>query len=304
MPNNLTGKVMVVTGAGNGIAKQIALLAAKEGAKVVVEDLGCDVHGVGASKQPADDTVAEIRKAGGTAVACYEDVSKFDAGERIIKQAIDTYGKLDVLVAVAGILRDRMVFNMSEEEFDAVIATHLKGTYNVVRPASIIMRQQRGGRIITFTSGAGLNGNTGQTNYGGAKAGIAGLTRVAARDLGKYGVTVNCISPGANTRMIGAIPQGPRPQGLQITDAASQFPGPEHIAPMVCYLASDAAANVNGQIFMCMGPRVSLLSHPRMIRTIWKPGRWTVEELRTIVPQTIGAELKKQAEAAKAAAAQ
>ncbi|MBI3953476.1 MAG: SDR family oxidoreductase [Chloroflexi bacterium] len=304
MPNILKDKVAVVTGAGNGIAKQIALLMGKEGAKVVANDLGCDVNGRGSSKDPADATVAEIKRAGGTAVASYEDVSQFDAGERIIKQAVDTYGKLDILVAVAGILRDRMVFNMSEEDWDAVIATHLKGTFNVVRPTSIIMRQQRSGRIITFTSGSGLNGNPGQANYGAAKAGIAGLTRVVARDLGKYGVTVNCISPGANTRMIAAIPQGPRPQGLQVTDAAAQFPGPEHIAPMVCFLASDAAANVNGQIFSVMGPRISLLSHPRPIKTMFKPGRWTVEELREFVPKTIAAELKKAAETAPQVPAQ
>ncbi|MSQ33777.1 MAG: SDR family oxidoreductase, partial [Dehalococcoidia bacterium] len=264
----------------------------------VANDLGCDVNGRGASKAAADFTVAEIKKAGGTAVANYEDVSKLDAGERIIKQALDTYGKLDILVAVAGILRDRMIFNMTEDDWDAVIATHLKGTFNVVRPASIVMRQQRSGRIVTFTSGTGLNGNPGQANYGAAKGGIAGFTRVAARDLGKYGVTVNCISPAANTRMIGAIPQGPRPFGLQVTDAAAQFPGPEHIAPMVCFLASDAAANVNGQIFRVMGSSISLLSQVRPIKSIFKPGRWTVEELRKAVPQTIAAELKKAAEAA------
>ena len=303
MPDSLKGKVAVVTGAGNGIAKGVALLLAKEGAKVVANDLGCDVHGQGASKGPADATVAEIKKAGGTALANYEDVSKFDAGERIIKQALDTYGKLDILVAVAGILRDRMIFNMTEEDWDAVIATHLKGTFNVVRPVSILMRQQRGGRIITFTSSTGLNGNAGQANYGAAKGGIAGLTRVAARDLGKYGVTVNCISPGANTRMVGAIPQGPRPQGIQITES-TQIPGPEHIAPMVCFLASDAAANVNGQIFAVGGTRISLLSQPRPIRTIFKSGRWTVEELRKVVPQTIAAEIKKAAEAAPQVIAQ
>ena len=200
MANLLNDKVAIVTGAGRGIGRGVAHLMAAEGAKVVVCDLGVNVDGSGADLSIADAVVSEIREAGGEAVACTENVATMDGGEKIVQTALDNFGKLDIVVTVAGILRDRMVFNMSEQEWDDVIAVHLKGTFSVVRNAAVLFRQQRSGRIITFSSTSGLYGNSGQANYGAAKDGIAGFTRVAARDLGRYGVTANSISPSAQTR--------------------------------------------------------------------------------------------------------
>ena len=187
MPGVLEGKVAIVTGSGRGIGRGIAKLMASEGAKVVVVDPGAELDGSGGTLAIADGVVEEIRAEGGDAVACYRSVSSMEDGEAIVQQAIDSYGHLDIVVTCAGILRDRMVFNMTEEEWDAVIAVHLKGTFTVVKHASILFRQQRSGRIITFSSESGLIGNSGQANYGAAKSGIAGFTKVVARDMGRYG---------------------------------------------------------------------------------------------------------------------
>ncbi len=184
MAKVLEGKSAVVTGAGRGIGRGIAKALSAAGASVVVCDLGGATDGSGTSKSPADDVVKEIQDAGGTAVVNYESVTTMQGGENMIQTAVDNFGKVDILVTVAGILRDRMVFNMTEEEWDDVIAVHLKGTFSCVKFASILMRQQRSGRIITFSSESGVMGTSGQTNYGAAKSGIAGLTKVAARDLG------------------------------------------------------------------------------------------------------------------------
>ncbi|MDE2684645.1 MAG: SDR family oxidoreductase [Chloroflexota bacterium] len=286
MPNNLEGKVAIVTGAGRGIGRGVARLMAEEGASVVVCDLGGNVDGTGEDISVAQQVVNEIAAAGGKAVACTESVVSMEGGEKIVQTAIDTFGRLDIVVTCAGILRDRMVFNMTEQEWDDVIAVHLKGTFTVVKHACILFRQQRAGRIITFSSESGLVGNSGQANYGAAKSGIAGFTKVVAKDMGRYGVTANAIAPRANTRMIGDIPDSAAE--IRARSGVAAIPGedtlteldPTHIAPFICYLASDYAQNVNGQTFLVYGDTVSLMSQPRPERSIYEPsGHWDMETL-------------------------
>ena len=292
----LDGKVAVVTGAGRGIGRGISIALAAAGAKVVVNDYGVDIHGNVPTDAPANEVVGEIKKAGGQAISNGDSVAEWDAAERIIQTAVKEFGRIDILVTCAGILRDRMIFNMSEDDFDSVLAVHLKGTFNCIRHACVLMRQQKYGRIITFTSGSGLFGNPGQANYGSAKAGISGLTKVAARDLGKYGVTVNSIAPVAATRMTLTdeflkAREIRKQQGIIREERAlAQLEDlkPEDVAPVVVYLASDYAANVNGQFFLCAGGSVSLLSQPRAVKTIFKDeGAWTLDELDEIVPLTL-----------------
>ena len=295
MPLNLEGKVIIVTGAGRGIAREIALMAGGLGARVVVVDTGVTVDGSGGDAGPAQQTVNEIKAAGGDAVACLEAVGTMEAGERIVKAALDAYGMVDGLVNVAGILRDRMIFNMTEEEWDLVLQVHLKGQFANIKPASILFRQQRHGRIVNFSSGSGLQGTTGQVNYGAAKAGVAGLSRVVARDLGRYGVTCNTICPAAATRMTATIPEAAtrmRAQAgveEQVIEQESADLHPMYVAPMVCYLLSDAAWDINGQTFEVFSGEVAIQPYqfpPR--RTIYKDvtrhGRWTMEELADMVP--------------------
>lgn len=294
MANMLQDKVAVVTGAGRGIGRGVAMLMAQEGAKVVVVDLGVNVDGSGQDQSVAEQVVSEIREAGGTAVASAESVTTMAGGESIIQTAVDNFGKLDIVVTVAGILRDRMIFNMAEEEWDDVIAVHLKGTFTIVKHACILFRQQRSGRVITFSSTSGLYGNSGQCNYGAAKDGIAGFTRVVARDMGRYGVTANAISPSAATRMTVSIPDEARElrAARGITGASSTLRGgPDDVAPMVTWLASDEAAHVNGQIFHVTEGLVTLLNEPEPVKTIQKDGKWTVDELIRVVPVTLGFEL-------------
>lgn len=294
MANILQDKVAVVTGAGRGIGRGVAMLMAQEGAKVVVVDLGVNVDGSGVDTSVAEQVVSEIREAGGTAVASTESVTTMAGGESIIQTAVDNFGKLDIVVTVAGILRDRMIFNMAEEEWDDVISVHLKGTFSIVKNACILFRQQRSGRVITFSSTSGLYGNSGQCNYGAAKDGIAGFTRVVARDMGRYGVTANSISPSAATRMTVSIPDEARElrAARGITGASSTLRGgPDDIAPMVTWLASDEAAHVNGHIFHVTEGLITLLNEPEPVKTIQKDGKWTVEELIRVVPVTLGFEL-------------
>lgn len=296
MSGMLDGKVAVVTGAGRGIGRGVALALAAAGAKVVVNDFGVDIHGNVPTDAPANEVVNQINNAGGEAIANGDSVSEWAAAERIIRSAVDSFGRIDILVTCAGILRDRMVFNMSEDDFDSVLAVHLKGTFNCVRHACVLMRQQKYGRIITFTSGSGLFGNPGQANYGSAKAGISGLTKVAARDLGKYGVTVNSIAPVAATRMTMTdeflkAREIRKQQGIIREERAlAQLEDlkPEDVAPVVVFLASDHATNVNGQFFLCAGGSISLLSQPRAVKTIFKADAgWTLDELDDIVPLTL-----------------
>jgi len=294
MANLLRDKVAIVTGSGRGIGRGVAMLMAAEGAKVVVVDPGVNVDGSGFDQSIAEQVVSEIREAGGTAVASTESVTSMSGGESIVQTAVDSFGKLDIVVTVAGILRDRMVFNMSEEEWDDVIAVHLKGTFTVVKHACILFRQQRSGRIITFSSTSGLYGNSGQANYGAAKDGIAGFTRVVARDMGRYGVTANAVSPSAATRMTVSVPDEARElrAARGIIGASTTLRGePDDVAPMVAWLASDEAAHVNGHVFHVTEGLVTLLNEPEPVKTIQKDGKWTVEELARIVPVTLGFEL-------------
>jgi len=279
----LDGKAVVVTGAGRGIGRGVAELAAAEGAKVVVNDPGVATDGSGSDKGPADEVVDAIRSAGGTAVPNYDSVASMEAGERIIQTCVDAFGRIDCLINVAGILRDRMVFNMSEQEWDDVIAVHLKGHFACTKPAIVLMRQQRYGRVINFSSQSGLVGNAGQANYGAAKSGVAGFTRVVARDLGRYGITCNAIAPRALTRMTGDL--GAAATGALSASEFAEMP-PDYVAPMACFLATDDAWNINGQIFLVYGGTVSVLAHPVPGRTIFKPGNglWTLDELSEMVP--------------------
>jgi NAD(P)-dependent dehydrogenase (short-subunit alcohol dehydrogenase family) len=270
------------------------LLLAREGASVVVADAGVNLDGSGADRSPAAKVVEEIAEAGGRAVACHENVASIEGGRKIIEAALRSFGRLDIVVTAAGILRDRMIFNMTEQEWDDVIAVHLKGTFSVVQPASKIFKEQGSGRIVTFSSVSGLYGYSGQANYGAAKDGIAGFTRVVAKDMARYGVTANAISPGAQTRMTASVPQStramrggvfpPPPGGVLSSD-------PEDVAPMVAWLASDASEGVTGRIFHCVGNRVSLMSHPEVTRSVHKDGRWTLEELAAVFPETLGMDL-------------
>ncbi len=311
MGNLLEGKVMAMTGAGRGIGRECALLAAAEGARVVVNDPGVNPDGTGHDAGPAEQVVEEIRKAGGEAVPNFADVSTMEGGESVIRTALDTWGRLDGLINLAAILRDRMIFNMTEEEWDDVIRVDLKGHFTTIKPASVLFRQQRYGRIVNFTSVSGLQGNSGQANYGAAKAGVAGLTRVVARDLGRYGVTCNAIAPGAQTRLTATVPQqarelraqrgiagptGPTPPANRAAEEAAAMRTPDMVAPMTIYLLLDEAWNINGHIFQVAGGLVGLLQdlYPPH-RIIYKHGKWTLDELRMLVPTQLMAGVQNPA---------
>ncbi|MCK4723732.1 MAG: SDR family oxidoreductase [Dehalococcoidia bacterium] len=295
MGDRFKGKVAVITGAGRGIGRGHALLFAAEGAKVVVNDLGGAPDGTGAAKGPADEVVEEIKKAGGEAIANYDSVTTPEGGENIIKAAIDNFGRVDILVNNAGVLRDRMVFNMTEEEWDTVMKVHLYGTFHCTKPACVVMRQQRGGRIVNTSSTSGL-GNRGQANYAAAKEGIAGFTRTVARDMGRYGVTCNAIRPAAATRMtVSPEMEAARKKREETGQPAPAFDltslTPDAIAPLVVFLCTDEAANINGRIFYVRSGQISLMTDPTIWRSIHKDGRWTVDELCGAVPQSLAADL-------------
>lgn len=285
MAGILAGKNIAVTGGGNGIGRAVALAAADAGANVVVADYGVSMDGSDPTSEVADAVVAEIKGKGVDAVAVAGDVSEMATGEQIVQAAVSNWGTIDGVVCVAGILRERMLFNMSEDEWDAVIRVHLKGTFTVFRAAMAVMRKQEtGGSLVSFTSGAFM-GSTAQANYAAAKGGIVSLTKSAAMTgaslalRGGAMINANCIAPVAKTRMSENVPFG------------FETGEPEDIAPMVCYLLSDAGRAVNGQIYTVVGRRVSVWSQPGEIRSMWAPGdRWTPEEIAERLPNSVKSE--------------
>jgi NAD(P)-dependent dehydrogenase (short-subunit alcohol dehydrogenase family) len=281
----LKDRVAVVTGAARGIGREIALLMARHGAAVVVNDYGGTADGTAGDRKPADDVVKAITAAGGQAAANYESVASMAGGQSIVQTALDRFGHLDIVVNNAGILRDRMIFNMTEEEWDGVINTHLKGCFAVTRAAAPHMRERRWGRIINMTSTSGLVGNVGQANYAAAKLGIVGFTKVVALDMARYNVTANCISPFAWTRMIGTIPTETEAQRARVEKIKKM--GPEHIAPVAVFLASDAAKEVTGQVLGVRGKELMLFCHMRPMRSIHDDRGWTPERLAEIFPGTL-----------------
>src|SRR5215207_2198062 len=291
----LDGKAALVTGSGRGIGRGIAIALAAAGAKVVVNDLGATLDGEGEEKTPADQVVDEILTKGGTAVTNYGSVADWDQAHAMIEQAVEAFGKIDILVNVAGILRDRMLFNMTEAEWDAVLAVHLKGMFNCTQAASVHMRQQRYGRVISMSSVSAL-GSAGQPNYGAAKAGILGLTWSTANAMGRYGVTCNAILPSGATRMIDSTPRAREEferTGIWPSEAAKGTErDPDNVAPLIVYLASEQAAHVNGQAFHSWGFGYTLLAQPTPMRRLEGDRRLTPDEIAANFEQTLGANLR------------
>ena len=266
----LDGRVAVVTGSGRGIGREFALSMAKEGASIVINDVGVSLDGQGTEDDPAAQTCKDIEALGAKAVPNYDSVSDFDGAGRIIETAIKEFGKIDILVNNAGIVRDRSLVKMSEEDFDAVVAVHMKGTFNTARHAAPYMKEAGYGRIINVTSQAGLRGNFGQTNYGAAKAAIMGMTFVWAIELGKYGITVNAMSPAGATRMTASLFER---TGTEPPPEAN----PALNAPIVTFLASEGAAHVNGQIVGRTDFAYTIYQTPKQIGFMWRDGGWEVD---------------------------
>ncbi|MBO0651933.1 SDR family oxidoreductase [Streptomyces triculaminicus] len=278
MGNFLAGKVVAVTGAGRGIGRAVALACAAEGARVVVNDYGVSVTGDEPASEVAAAVVKEIEAAGGEAVAVADDVSTMAGGQRIVDTALARYGRIDGAVCVAGILRERMIFNMTEQEWDPVVATHLKGTFTVFRAASAVMRRQRGGALIGFTSG-NHQGSVSQANYAAAKGGIISLVRSAALGLHKYGVTANCVAPVARTRMSANVP-------MELKEIGE----PEDVAALVVYLLSERARQegITGQVYTVAGPKIAVWAQPRELRAAYAEGSWTPERIADLLPGMVG----------------
>jgi NAD(P)-dependent dehydrogenase (short-subunit alcohol dehydrogenase family) len=280
----LAGKVVVVTGAGRGIGKEIALLAAGEGGRVVVNDLGGTAEGEGADTKVADEVVAEIRKAGGIAVSNGDSVADPLGAERIIKTAIDNFGRVDCVVNNAGILRDRIFHRMSAVDWDAVIKVHLYGCFYVSKAAAPYFKEQESGSFIHFTSTSGLIGNFGQANYAAAKLGIVGLSKSIALDMARFKVRSNCVSPFAWSRLIGTIPTN-TPEEKERVERVKNTMTASKIAPICVFLASDLSRDVTGQIFTVRKDEVFLMSQPRPVRVAHRDGGWTPQSIaETMLP--------------------
>ena len=298
MGNRLEGKVAIVTGGGRGIGRGECLALASEGARVVVNDFGGTAAGTGGERGPADEVVSEVKKMGSDAVANYDNVADFAAGDRMVQQALDAFGRLDIVVNNAGILRDKMVFNMTEEEWDIVLAVHLKGHFNLSKHAAVVFRQQRSGVFVHTASESGL-GNRGQANNAAAKEGIVGLSRTLARDMGGYGVRSNAIRPRAGTRLVISDEMREAAQkggaagmaGFQALEAFGKANNPDAIGPFVAWLCTDAASNVNGRDFMVSGPLIGLYSLPEITTKITAEGGhvWTTDELDAKMSDVTGA---------------
>jgi NAD(P)-dependent dehydrogenase (short-subunit alcohol dehydrogenase family) len=282
----LDGRVAIVTGSGRGIGREFALCFGREGAKVVVNDVGVALDGQGTDDDPALQVCKEIEALGGAAVPNYDSVSDFSGAGRIVQTAVDAFGTVDILVNNAGIVRDKSLLKMEESDFDAVIAVHLKGTFNCTRHAAPVMKEKGYGRIVNITSSAGLRGNFGQTNYGAAKAGIMGMTFVWSLELGRYGITVNAIAPSGATRMTAGLFErsGAEPPAEE---------NPALNAPLVAYVASEQAGHVNGQILGRTEYSYSIFQHPKQISWMWRDGGWTPAEVAQDFDKNLGQHLQQ-----------
>jgi NAD(P)-dependent dehydrogenase (short-subunit alcohol dehydrogenase family) len=273
----LQDKSIAITGAGGGIGRAVALACAAEGANVVVADFGVGIAGEDPTSEVAEQVVKEITGAGGTAVAVADTVTTMDGGRRVVQAAVDAWGRIDGVVCVAGILRERMLFKMSEDEWDPVVETHLKGHFTVFRAAAEHMREQRSGTLVGFTSGA-YAGSVAQANYSAAKGGIVSLVRSAAVGLHRYGVTANCIAPVARTRMSMNVP------------TELDMGEPEDVAPLVVFLLSDKARHITGQVYTANGGKIAVWNQPVEVRAMFKDGRWTAEEIERLIDGAVGQE--------------
>jgi NAD(P)-dependent dehydrogenase (short-subunit alcohol dehydrogenase family) len=315
MGNRLEGRVVIVTGAGRGIGAEVANWMADDGASVVVNDLGGALDGEGTSDAPAEQVAKAIRDKGGSAVASFDSVSEWESSGRIVQTAIDNFGRVDAVCSVAGILRDRMVFNMTEAEWDAVLSVHLYGAFNMVRHVTPHMIRQKYGRIVLFSSGSGL-GSSGQVNYAAAKEGMVGFARSLAKELGPHGITVNAVYPGGATRMTESIPQStrdlqaqqraaaapPQPAAMQAQGPPIEGPpearDPANNAPKVVHLCSEAGGDITGQVIGTSGWQMTLYSPRHVTKSIHKNGRWTLDELDQLLPISLGAGLPNPTPAA------